>query len=325
MAQYPFDQKFIDVVESLLEAEDDSSSWTGWHTLIHFGAPGGEEFDALVEAGYSSETIFALIKALKELPVADLIELALKDECAYCPASVILDDGDGRDLLERAIKLTSSANALERELGVRILMRRTGLTFKEEAVAAVTALIATEKDDSTSAAIAYAVSHLDIYACSEFLARVAKSPNPDTRNAAAYALGGRLNDDLAVKTLIGLSQDQDDDVRDWATFGLYLGLDKQPFIREDIREALFANIDDAHDLTRYEALQGLAECKDPRVIPPLILALELDAVWNSALEAAIAFGHPDLYPSLVKLNERIPNDELIEKALSACTPKAEEK
>ncbi len=54
---------------------------------------------------------------------------------------------------------------------------------------------------------------------------------------------------------------------------------------------------------------------------PLIAALELDEVWNSALEAAIALAHPALYPALIKLNERIPRDELIEEALLACTPK----
>jgi len=98
------------------------------------------------------------------------------------------------------------------------------MTFKDEAAAAVKAMIATEKDDSASRAMAYAVSHLDIENCSEFLARVAQSQNESTRDAAAYGLGGRLDDDLAVKTLIKLAQDSDDDVSNWATFGLHNGL-----------------------------------------------------------------------------------------------------
>jgi HEAT repeat protein len=324
MAQYPFDQKFRDTIKSLCEAEYEEYPWIGWDSLITYPEPNGEEFQALTKAGYSNETIKAAITAIKELPVPDLIELALQDELEYSPALVVLQASKERVVLETALKLTKSDIALERELAVLILMRTPGLTYKDEAVAAVTAMLATENDDSTSSAMAYAVSHLDIYDCYEFLARVAQSPNPSTRNAAAYALGSRLGDDLAVKTLITLSQDIDDDIRNWATFGLHNGLEQEPSIREDIREALFANIDDTHEETRYEAIEGLAICKDPRVIGPLIAAFELDEVWDIALEAAIALGHPALHPALVKLNERIPNNELIEKALSACTPKAEE-
>ncbi len=324
MTQYPFDQKFRDTIISLCEAENEEYPWIGWDSLILYASPGQAEFDALVKAGYSSENIYAAINATKQLPVPDLVELALQDECESSPALVVLQASKERDVLEAALELTKSDIALERELAVLILMRTPGLTFKEEAVAAVKAMLETEREDAVFRALAYAVSHLDIDDCSEFLARVAQSLNASTRYAAAYGLGGRLDDDLAVKTLITLSQDSDDDIRDWATFGLYNGLEQQPYIRDDIREALFANIDDDHDETRYEALEGLSICKDPRVIVPLIAALELDEVWNSALEAAIALAHPSLHPALVKLNERIPGNELIEEALLACTPKPAE-
>lgn len=324
MAKYPFDQKFRDTIKSLCEAENEEYPWIGWDSLITYSDPNGEEFQALIKAGYSSETIQGQIKAVKELPISDLIELALQDECEYSPALVVLQASKERDVLEAALELTKSDIALERELAVLILMRTPGLTFKEEAVAAITTMLTTETEDSVSGALAYAVSHLDVDNCSEFLARVAQSQNESTRSAAAYGLGGRLDDDLAVKTLITLSQDSDDDIRNWATFGLHNGLEQQPYIRDDIREALFANIDDAHEETRYEALEGLAICKDPRVIKPLIAALELDEVWNSALDAAIAIAHPALYPALVKLNERIPGDELIEEALLSCTPKPQQ-
>lgn len=324
MAQYPFDQKFRDTIISLCEAENEEYPWIGWDNLITYSDPNGEEFQALIKAGYSSETIQAQIKAVKELPISDLIELALQDDFDYCPALEVLQASKGRDVLEAALKLTLSDVALERELAALVLMREPGMTFKDEAVAAVKAMIATEKDDSASRAMAYAVSHLGIDDCSEFLANVAQSHNASTRYAAAYGLGGRLSDDLAVKALITLSQDSDDDIRNWATFGLHNGLEQQPYIRDDIREALFANIDDDHEETRYEALEGLAICKDPRVLEPLIAALELDELWNSALYTAIAIAHSALYPALVKLNERIPGDELIEEALLSCTPKPQQ-
>lgn len=324
MAQYPFDQKFRDTIKSLCEAESEEYPWIGWDNLITHSDPIGEEFKALIKAGYSSETINAAITAVKQLPVPDLFELALQDDFDYSPALEVLQASKEREVLDAALKLTLSDLAVERELAALVLMREPGMTYKDEAKAAVFAMLDLEKDDSALGALAYAVSHLEIYDCSEFLARVAQSPNPSTRYAAAYGLGGRLDDDIAVKALIALSQDIDDDIRDWATFGLHNGLDQEPSIRDDIREALFANIDDAHELTRYEAIEGLAICKDPRVLEPLIAALELDEIWNSALYGAIAFGHPALYPSLIKLNERIPGDELIEEALLACSPKAAE-
>lgn len=318
MAQYPFDQKFRDTLENLPGYREPTESWD---MLINHEAPGSLLFTGLAQAGYSNELVSACIKDLKELPFDELIELALIDKLEDSPALVVLKQSKKREVLEAAMKLTLSEIALERELAVLMLMRTPGLTFKDEAVAAITTMLTIETEDSVSAALAYAVRHLGIENCSEFLANVAQSQNASTRSAAAYGLGGRLDDDLAVKTLITLSQDSDDDIRDWATFGLYNGLEQQPAIRDDIREALFANINDAHLLTRYEAIQGLAICKDPRVIMPLIAALELDEVWNSALEAAIAIAHPALYPSLLKLRDDCPKSELIDKALLACTPK----
>lgn len=320
MAQYPFDQKFRDTIKSLCEAESEEYPWIGWDSLISYLEPNGAEFEALIKAGYSSETIRMAITAVRQTPVPDLIELALLDDLEYSPALVILQASKERVVLETALELTKSDIALERELAVLILMCTPGLTYKDEAVAAVKAMLETEREDGVFQALAYAVSHLDINDCSKFLARVAQSKNARTRYAAAHGLGGRLDDDLAVKTLITLSQDSDDDIRNWATFGLHNGLEQQPYIRDDIREALFANIDDAHEETQSEALEGLAICKDPRVLEPLIAALALDEVWHLAINAAIAIAHPSLYPALVKLNERIPGDELIEEALLACHP-----
>ncbi len=57
-----------------------------------------------------------------------------------------------------------------------------------------------------------------------------------------------------------LSTDPDDDVRDWATFGL------GPSEATDVAtvEALFARTDDPHYDTRCEAILGLAMRHDPR-------------------------------------------------------------
>jgi hypothetical protein len=76
---------------------------------------------------------------------------------------------------------------------------------------------------------------------------------------------------IAVQTVLQLSADTDDDVRDWATFGLgtLLRLDTPA-----IRHALLARLDDAHHNPREEAMYGLAVRLDRRAVPVLLDFLE---------------------------------------------------
>lgn len=321
MAQYPFDQKFRDIVEKLPGAGDPIGPWD---ILITYETPGVQLSRALVAAGYSIEPVSTQIKDLKALPLCELVELALADKLEHSPALIVLQQSKSREVFEAMVKLTVSHQASERKLAALVLMREPGRTYEEGASAAIAAMMIIERDEEVLGALAYAVKHLDIHDCAEFLAKVAHSQNQDTRYAAAFALGGRTDDDLSISTLIALSKDSDDDVRDWATFGLYLGASSEQPMRQDIKDALFARVDDAHDETRHEAIAGLAAGKDLRVIEPLIAALETDSVWHLALEAAKELGHPALYPSLVKIHEEFPKDNLVEDALLACTPKASE-
>ena len=318
MAQYPFDQKFRDLVEKQHAPGDPIGPWD---LLIIFEAPGAQLYKALIAEGYSIETVSTQIRELKALPVADLIELALTDKLEHSPALLALQQSNSRDVLDAINKLTESSQAEERKLAALVLMRAPGRTFEEEAIAAITAMMATEKDEEVFAALAFAVKHLGINDCSGFLGKIAQSKNAETRYAAAFALAGRSEDALAIKTLITLSQDPDNDVRDWATFGLYLDAQHQQPVTSDIKEALFARLEDSHDETRYQAIAGLATCQDLRVLDPLIKALEADDVWHLTIEAAKRLGHPALYPTLVKLQEDFPSDKLVAQALSACTPK----
>lgn len=321
MAQYPFDQKFRELVEKQHAPGDPIGPWA---LLIIFEAPGAQLYRALIAEGYSIETVSRQIKELKALPIADLIELALTDKLEHSPALLVLQQSNSRDVLDAIIELTVSSKADERKLAALVLMRAPGRTFEEEAIAAITAMMAIEKDEEVVAALAFAVKHLDINDCSDFLSQIAQSKNAETRYAAAFALAGRSEDALAIKTLITLSQDPDDDVRDWATFGLYLDAQHQEPVTSDVKEALFARLKDSHDETRYQAIAGLATCKDPRVLEQLIKALEADDVWHLVIKAAKELGHPALYSTLVKLQKDFPSDKLVAQALSACEAKPEQ-
>jgi HEAT repeat protein len=108
-------------------------------------------------------------------------------------------------------------------------------------------------------------------------------PNPDVRFAVACALGTFADDPVSIDSLLELTQDVDEDVRDWATFALgVLGSADSP----DIRNALVRGLGDSNDDVREEAMIGLGKRRDRRVLAILLSALELPDVAVRAIEAA---------------------------------------
>jgi HEAT repeat protein len=79
--------------------------------------------------------------------------------------------------------------------------------------------------------------------------------------------------------------DSDDDVRDWAVFGLGNLGDADS---EGIRDAIFARLNDSNEDVQEEAMVGLAKRKDQRVLPALIAALsQFELVKPSATTLTI--------------------------------------
>jgi HEAT repeat protein len=99
-----------------------------------------------------------------------------------------------------------------------------------------------------------------------------RHPDAEIRFAVACALGAFANDPEAIQVLIVLTRDADDDVRDWAVFGLGNLGDGDSV---EIRDVLFCRLDDSNEDVREEAIVGLAKRKDRRVLPSLIAALSL--------------------------------------------------
>ncbi|MBS1989809.1 MAG: HEAT repeat domain-containing protein [Cyanobacteria bacterium SZAS LIN-3] len=315
MASYPFDDQFKTTVSNLPE-------WgNAWDILIYYW-PQKQLSDDLLAAGYPIDVVEAHLKALLALPVDDLVQLALADQLEDSPALLVLQCSTSRDVLAKASALCESSVANERALGVVVLMRKVGQTYREEAVQAVTRLAAIERDDAVIGDLAYALCHLEVDNRLSFLQRAAGCSDPATRTAAAYSLSD-LSDDEAIACKIALSRDPVDNVRNWATFGLYLGLEGDQYKRQDVRDALYERVNDPHEETHYEALEGLARCKDSRVIEPLIAALESEAVWLMAIDSAKEMADPALYPSLIALKEcwTDSNDiDSLDRAIASCAP-----
>jgi HEAT repeat protein len=78
-------------------------------------------------------------------------------------------------------------------------------------------------------------------------------------------------------------QDSDADVRDWATFGLGVqGICDS----EEIRDALVRRLTDEKTDVREEAMVGLAQRRDERVIPKILEALQQQTMTMHVIEAA---------------------------------------
>lgn len=162
-----------------------------------------------------------------------------------------------------------------------------------------------------------AMGHLELEVDGVILTSLAAHPSADVRYAVAVALpnsGGAMTSAL----LVLLMDDPDDDVRNWATFGLgSTAEDDSP----QIREALLARTADAHDETRGEALVGLALRRDLRVIAPLLRELESGCVGRLAVEAARDIGAPELLPALQSIAPWWDVDPtLLAEAIAACSP-----
>jgi len=125
----------------------------------------------------------------------------------------------------------------------------------------------------------------------------------------------------AIATLIELTKDEDEEVRNWATFGLGSQVDIDT---AEIRAALFERVTDSHDETRGEALVGLARRRDPRVLGPIIEELSSEHIGILVLEAAETLGDPKLLPALLRLEHDWQGDEdshvkTLRDALQSCS------
>ncbi|MEV0095586.1 HEAT repeat domain-containing protein [Streptomyces sp. NPDC050738] len=112
--------------------------------------------------------------------------------------------------------------------------------------------------------------HGDPAALPEILQHAAH-PDRDVRHRVTLALHGLVpaDDTEALAALITLTQDPDEEVRDWATLDLSAVDADTP----QIREALASLLDDEDPDTAAEAARGLAMRQDPRAVGTLVRIL----------------------------------------------------
>lgn len=194
-----------------------------------------------------------------------------------------------REVFEYASEWCGSPNPLKRARGADVLAQ-LGKTadhptnnFPDESFSVVSALVRREKNPLPLLSAIHALGHIGNPLAVPLVIEHQLHPDPNVRFAVAFALGKFADVPIAIEALMALTQDVDEDVRDWATFGLgVLGNSDSP----EIRDALIRGLGDSDDDVREEAMVGLGKRKDRRVLVPLLSALEHPAVADRAVEAA---------------------------------------
>jgi HEAT repeat protein len=182
-----------------------------------------------------------------------------------------------RQVFERAADLCKSNDPLSRARGADVLAQlgktadHTTNSFPDESYSVITDLLQRETEPQPLAAGIAALGHLDNPLAVPLIMNFSLHPNPEVRFDVAFALGCFPNDPLSAETLLRLMQDADEDVRDWATFGLgVLGNADS----DEIRDALVQRLSDSDEDVREEAMVGLGKRSDRRVLLALVAALE---------------------------------------------------
>lgn len=225
-------------------------------------------------------------------PLDDLFEMALSgsyDDDVPWEAVRNLHRLGSREVFDRAAAWCSSSDALKRARGADVLAQ-LGKTaehptnnFPDESFAVVSSLVRQEIDPLPLLSAIQALGHIGNPQAVSLVIAHRLNPKPQVRFAVACALGNFADDPSAIEALLALTQDIDDDVRDWATFGVgVLGHGDSP----GIRDALVKLLADCDEDVREEAMVGLGKRKDQRVLPILLSALEQPIPPDRAIEAA---------------------------------------
>ncbi len=194
-----------------------------------------------------------------------------------------------REVFEKAVTWCRSENPLQRARGADVLAQlgRTAdhhsNNFPEESFTVLANLAAVEIACQPLSSAIHALGHLGDPRAIPMIVRCDSHPNSEIRFAVACACGSFGNEQAASGTLLKLMQDEDRDVRNWATFGLGT---QSELDNPTIREALFAALTDSFEEVRLEALVGLARRRDRRILPELLVQLKQSVADDYTIEAA---------------------------------------
>lgn len=231
----------------------------------------------------------------------------------------------GRPALERALELARDPRPRMRAMACCVLgqvfdesapdraLAQQGLAppvFYRDGVPVLLKLLENDPEPDVRSAAADALGHQELPRTLPNLCRAAGDPSAEVRCSVAGALGssyGGWEDPEAlghrcevITALLRLMDDEDDDVRDWATFSMHLGDHDTP----EVRARFWRALDDPYPDVRGEAVVGLVRLGERGVAARLAALLREGPISPCYFEAAEELGDPALLPAVLEGAER---------------------
>jgi len=208
-----------------------------------------------------------------------LLQRALRrdpDGQAYWKIVSLLHKRGDRSTFEAAIALCRDQRPRARRLSADVLGQfgagaGSAHPFASEAATALLQVLPGEEEPEALSSLICALGWTRDPRAIEPLLRFKTHPSEWVRWSLVDVLSC-CDDEAALQSLIELTRDADEWIRDWATFGLSNKKADTPALRQ----ALAARLDDSDAQTHVEAMVGLAERGDARVIEAVLRALEPD-------------------------------------------------
>lgn len=194
-----------------------------------------------------------------------------------------------REVFDHAAEWCRSAEPTVRARGVDVLAQigktadHPSNSFPDESFSLVASVLRDEQEIQPLDSAIAALGHLDNPAGIPLIIQYQSHRDSNVRFSVACALGSFPNDPRSAECLLLLMKDADEEVRDWATFGLGVQGDLDSV---EIRDALFDRLSDSNEDVREEAMAGLGKRRDRRVLRSLTAALAETAVSRPVIEAA---------------------------------------
>jgi HEAT repeat protein len=271
----------------------------------------------------SQDREFELFQEMKQKSDEELHLVIVEKKCdeKRAAASQLTIRG-GKANFKKAIEFCNSKNPYVRVEGAHILgqLGTPKRPFKMESTPILINLLEHDSNENVRASAAAALGHIENPEVVPILVKHVADPSEQVRHDLAFALGCYSMPEV-IDPLIALSNDPNQAVRSWATFGLGTCIELD---NKKIREALYARLSDIDPEVRGEALIGLAERKDPRVIENIKKELSGKFYGNWAIEAAGIIKEPSFVLLLESLRERIIHEveerfiEDIDNAIKSC-------
>jgi len=256
--------------------------------------------EALDEGVRESDAFWSSVsEAARAVPVDEVLAIAV----TFCRSD------------ERALRATGAGLIAE--------LCNPGRELVDEARGVLEPLLGRERDLRVIRIALHGLANVAQPAALPAVLPFASHPDEGVRLDATHALyscAGEPPSAEAIAALIELSSDADEDVRDWATFGLGTRIETDD---ASVRDALVARLGDEFLDAREEAAVGLARRHDERAFESVEALLDADEVSVLTVEAAGHLADERFLRPLLELGEWWEDDsDVLRLAIARCDPVA---